>query len=154
MNDPGAGDAPDSRKVFDAVEEGVHEGAGSDSGPGVDHEARGLVDHEEEGVLMDYGQGNRLGCRLRLRDLRDQDLDPLPGANARRGSDRLALEEDVTLLDQGLYPGPAEIREARGEVAIDPLAPRRLLDREAEETSVLRRQRLARRAGRSSSSGR
>jgi hypothetical protein len=74
-----------------AVRQGVDQGAVGMAGRGVDHQAHGLGDHQQVGVLVDHVQGDVLG----------------------RGGQRLPLRWDVAHLGAG---GGAEGLRARAPV--------------------------------------
>ena len=64
VDDAGAQHAADARQVVHPGEQRVHERAARGAGRGVDHEAGGLVDHQQRSVLVHHPQRDVLGLGL------------------------------------------------------------------------------------------
>src|ERR1700693_3643473 len=120
MDDAGAQLPPDARKIANVMEQGIDEGPGAGPGRWVHDESRRLVEREEVLVLVEHGEGNRLGLEGDGAGLRYLDLDFLARANLVRPLSRDSGHARRAFLDQPLDPGPRQVRANGREKQIEP----------------------------------
>ena len=106
----------------DVVEERVHQRSSGVPGRGVDDEAGGLVENEEVTVLVEDTEREIL-C-LGNGGLRrgDGDAQGLAAPQSKRCTSRLPVDLHPPCLDERLHAGTAQLGEARGDGAVEPLA--------------------------------
>jgi len=96
----------------------------------VDDEARRLVEDEEVTVLVEHAEREilRLGdCRL---GRWNGDLHPLAALEALRRTPGTSVDENPSCFQERLHAGAAELGEAEGDGAIEPLPAQRRSDGE------------------------
>ena len=131
VHDAGTAHTADSRKRFTAMgEQGVDQGAVGIARGRVHHKTRGLVDHDQRLVFVDHDKRNglRFGhCRGRRRHA---ECNRLPLAQRLRGvRDRSAVDGSMPAKDQRLDAAARHLRQAVGQIAVEPLAWRTLGNR-------------------------
>jgi len=117
VDDAGALFAADAGETVAAVvEQGVDQGAVRVAGGRMDHQARGLVDHDDVVVLVDHVQGDVLGGQGRLAELGNVHGDRLTAGEAGAFSGGLAVDTDAALGDQagGLGTGQRAVGGEEG----------------------------------------
>ena len=99
VDDAGAVGADRLGQRAEVVDQRVGERAVGLSAAGVDGEARGLVDHEQELVLVDDDERDVLRLDRQGPRRRDADLDVLAAGDLRLAGDRPAVDQDVPVGD-------------------------------------------------------
>ena len=123
VDDARADDPVDPRQAPAAVvEQGVDQGAVGVAGGGVDHQAHGLVDHDDILVLEDHVQGDVLGDGLQGHRVGDDHGDLIPDVQPLVFLQGLVLPVDPPLLQELLGGGPGQVGEDLGQEEVRPLA--------------------------------
>ena len=113
---------PAYRQVGVAGQKGVDQGAVGMSGGRVNHQAGRLIQHHHVGILVDDGERHLLGAEFRRLRRRDDDLQPVAGAQAVAGADRPAVDRNQAQGDQTLDTGTREVRDTPGDHLVHPPA--------------------------------
>ena len=119
VHDARSQDAADAREVAHVVQQRIDQGAGAVAGRGVYDHARGLVDHEQVGVLVHDAEREILGLDVGGLGRGHRELDPVAGHGATALPGGGAVDRDATLLQQLDDAGAGEIRQARGQPAVE-----------------------------------
>jgi hypothetical protein len=106
--DPGAPHPADSGKIPAMVQQRVHQGAVGVAGRRVDHQARGLVDDQQVGVLVQHGQRQGLGAGLGIGKRRLAYLHPFAGPDPVSGPLAAAVHKYMFFIDKLLQIGSGE----------------------------------------------
>ena len=116
VHDAGPLDAADAgERTLAMVQERVDERAGIVAGARVDDEARGLVDHDQLGVLMHDGERNVLRLRAGGDGGRHLDHDRLAGLHLLRGArHHLAVDADLPGINERFQTAARQIRRFAG----------------------------------------
>ena len=112
----------DAAEVLDVVQQRVDQRAGRVAGGGMHHHAGGLVDDDDIGVVEENFERQIFRQRRRGLRLRQLDADHIAFANVGVRLDLLvARVADMAVLDQPLDLRTRQIRDLRGQVAIEAL---------------------------------
>ena len=108
------------RVILEVIGQGIDQCPRIVAMPGMDDEARGLIDHQEVFVLVDDVQRDILGDDLQLTARTAQlERDDLEGLNAVVGLDGAVADEDIAALQRLLDAAAGGVGHARGEELID-----------------------------------
>ena len=117
VNDAGPGFAADAHQAVAAMgDQGIDQSAIRIAGGGMNHQSRGLFDHDEVLVLIDHIEWNILAARARFRCRGDKDLknvtpfDPVIGVFYRR-----TIAGDAAFAQQLLDAGPGQVTKRTGQ---------------------------------------
>src|SRR5438034_8935971 len=113
--------SPGGRPAAAQAEQRVDQRARVVTRCGVHDHARGLVDDDQVGVLIDEPQGERLRPRSRGMRFGDGELDDVASGHAIRGVRRLAVEPDPPVLYQ---PGRGRAAQRRRVLSQKPVKTR------------------------------
>ena len=107
---PGRLTSPISCKLRAVVQQGVQQRPGPVPGPGMDHQPRRLVDHQQVPVLKDNLQGQGFGGEMAGLGRGHLDGDRLAGPHLMGGGLRGAVDRHQPGLEEFLQagPGPAQ----------------------------------------------
>ena len=126
VDDPGAERSADPGKVLEMMEQRVHERPGVVAGGGMDDHPGGLVDDDDVLILVDDRERDVFGGRVDLGDRDLDDLDRVAGGDDVGRLLRIAVDDEVAVLDQPLdqrarilrEDGRDELVEADGGVGV------------------------------------
>ena len=126
VDDTGSLHPADPRQLAPAmVEERPHEGAPLPARPGMDHNPRELVHHQEVGIFEAYIEGRLLRLEPERHGGRNLDFHPRAGGEALARFDPLGGEGPFhahpSRADQGLEAGAGKLGKAPGEEEVEPL---------------------------------
>ena len=107
--------------VAAVVQQGVDQGAVLMARRRMDHQALGLIDDQNVPVLVDHVQGNVLGHKLRLADLRQEDVKLLTGLGLGVFLHGPAAARHAALLQQPLDGAAGQLRQGAGKEHVHPL---------------------------------
>ena len=88
------------------VDQGVEQGPLTVPGPGMDHEPRGLVHHQQVRVFKENRQGQGFGDEVAGRGRRHAHHHGVARPHPVGGRPRLAIDQDQPGFHQLLQPGP------------------------------------------------
>ena len=132
VDDPRTQGAPHAAEAVPAVvQQGVDQGAVRVSRGRMDYQPRRFVDHDHVPVLIGHVQRDVLGQGLDGLRLREGDLHRLPAGEPGALGDGPAIYRHPSCLDEPGGSGPGQLRQGRGQEAVQTDAPALTGDRQA-----------------------
>jgi hypothetical protein len=119
VHDPGALDAADRGQILAVAEEGVDQGPGGVARRRVDDEAGRLVEDQELRVFVEDDERNVLGEEVELLRRRLVDLDAIADRDLGSGLARLAVEQDMAVVDEAADAGARPLAVEVGDAAVE-----------------------------------
>ena len=98
----------------------MHQGAARMARPGMNDEARRLVDHDQVLVFEDDHKVHRLALEPAWHHGRQLPAQPVTRTYPAAGAARAVVMPDVALIDQPLDAAPAELRQEPDQVLVEP----------------------------------
>lgn len=104
------------------VQQGVDHSSGFHARAGMNDHARGLVDDDEVLIGVEDFERDGFGLRVHRRWRRNFDCDGIAGFDTMGALGWRAIHAGVTVIEQRLDAGAAEVGKMRGQETIEPLA--------------------------------
>src|SRR5690242_3172255 len=104
------------------MEQRVHERASSSAGSTVNNHPRRLIYDDHVFVFIEHVEWDLLRSRTQRGTRKDFDFDDVSGNDSLCSPHQPFADAHVPLLDQLLYPSPAEIGKARCEIEVEATA--------------------------------
>ncbi len=119
MDDAGTEIACGAGKAGEVMQQGIDQRSRMHAGARVDDHTGGLIDGDDVGIIIEHGEGDRLGRSVQRSGIGGVDVNPVGGADDMRRAGSISVDQHAACTDPILYARPADAGKAAVQGVIE-----------------------------------